>query len=249
MIASLRGRLVAGVLVLAAAGMLLVGAVTYASQRSFLLDRVDAQLNGATFALEHQLDGDNQPYGGPRRGGPPPGGGAPQDTFGELRDSSGNVLKSGFLGQDETGEKPDLPHDIPVGEPETVDTALGDYRVLAETAADGTVVVAAIPMSATNQTLERLLLVEGIVIIVVLGLVGGFALVVVRVGLLPLDRMGHTAAAIAGGDLSHRVETTDPRTEVGRLGLALNQMLDRLEDAFAAREASQGRLRRFITLE
>ena len=109
MIASLRGRLVAGVLVLAAAGMLLVGAVTYASQRSFLLDRVDAQLNGATFALEHQLDGDNQPYGGPRRGGPPPGGGAPQDTFGELRDSSGNVLKSGFLGQDETGEKPDLP--------------------------------------------------------------------------------------------------------------------------------------------
>ena len=71
MIASLRGRLVAGVLVLAAVGMLLVGAVTYASQRSFLLDRVDAQLNGATFALEHQLDGDEQPYGGPRRGGPP----------------------------------------------------------------------------------------------------------------------------------------------------------------------------------
>jgi two-component system OmpR family sensor kinase len=246
MIASLRGRLVAGVLVLAAAGMLLVGAVTYASQRSFLLDRVDAQLNGATLALEHQLDGDNQPYGGPRRGGPPPGGGAPQDTFGELRDSSGNVLKSGFLGQTETGEKPDLPHDMPLGEPETVDTALGEYRVLAEPTADGAVVVAAIPMSATNQTLERLLLVEGIVIIVVLGLVGGFALVVVRVGLLPLDRMGHTAAAIAGGDLSHRVETTDPRTEVGRLGLALNQMLDRLEDAFAAREASQGRLRRFI---
>ena len=83
-------------------------------------------------------------------------------------------------------------------------------------------------------------------IIGVLALVGGFALVVVRVGLLPLDRMGHTASAIAGGDLSHRVETTDPRTEVGRLGIALNRMLDRLEDAFAAREASQGRLRRFI---
>ena len=77
-------------------------------------------------------------------------------------------------------------------------------------------------------------------------LVGVFATVVVRVGLLPLDRMGHTAAAIAGGDLSHRVATTDPRTEVGRLGTALNRMLDRLEDAFAAREASQERLRRFI---
>src|SRR6185295_14024041 len=54
------------------------------------------------------------------------------------------------------------------------------------------------------------------------------------------------AAAIAGGDLSHRVETTDPRTEVGRLGTALNRMLDRLEEAFAAREATQERLRRFI---
>jgi two-component system OmpR family sensor kinase len=58
--------------------------------------------------------------------------------------------------------------------------------------------------------------------------------------------MGHTAAAIAGGDLSHRVETTDPRSEVGRLGISLNAMLDRLEDAFAEREASQERLRAFI---
>ena len=69
---------------------------------------------------------------------------------------------------------------------------------------------------------------------------------VVRVGLLPLDRMGHTAGAIAGGDLSHRVESTDPRTEVGRLGISLNAMLDRLERAFGEREASEDRLRRFI---
>ena len=67
-----------------------------------------------------------------------------------------------------------------------------------------------------------------------------------RVGLLPLDRMGHTAGAIAGGDLSHRVESTDPRTEVGRLGISLNAMLDRLERAFGEREASEDRLRRFI---
>jgi two-component system OmpR family sensor kinase len=69
---------------------------------------------------------------------------------------------------------------------------------------------------------------------------------VVRSALLPLDRMGHTAGAIAGGDLSYRVETTDRRTEVGRLGVALNAMLDRLEGAFAEREASEDRLRRFI---
>ena len=79
--------------------------------------------------------------------------------------------------------------------------------------------------------------------LLVLGLV---AWVVVRVGLLPLDRMGHTAGAIAGGDLSHRVESTDPRSEVGRLGIALNAMLDRLEQAFSQRQASEDRLRRFL---
>jgi two-component system OmpR family sensor kinase len=246
MIASLRGRLLAGVLALAAVGMLLVGGVTYASQRSYQLDRVDAQLEGASFGLARQFDDDDQFDGRARGGGPPPGGGAPSETFGQKRDSSGQVLEEGFLNPNETGEPPELPADIPAGDARTVETPSGDYRVQATAAPDGTVIVAAIPMASTDETLERLLLVEGVVIVVVLVLIGGFALVVVRVGLLPLDRMGHTAAAIAGGDLSHRVETTDQRTEVGRLGLALNRMLDRLEDAFAAREASQERLRRFI---
>jgi two-component system OmpR family sensor kinase len=245
MIASLRGRLVAGVVALAAAGMLLVGGITYASQRTFLLDRVDTQLQSAVPALEHEI---NEPDGNPFRskrggGGPRPGGGAPTDTYGELRTETGT--EGEFLGPDDSGEAPELPASLPLDEAQTVDTPQGDYRVLAKLYPSGTI-VAAIPLSDTNQTLEQLLLVEAIVIIGVLALVGGFALLIVRIGLLPLDRMGHTAAAIAGGDLSHRVETTDPRTEVGRLGTALNRMLDRLEDAFAAREASQERLRRFI---
>ena len=101
-------------------------------------------------------------------------------------------------------------------------------------------------MRDVDQTLHRLLAVEALVIAGVLLLLGAAAWAVVRVGLLPLDRMGHTAGAIAGGDLSHRVESTDPRTEVGRLGLALNAMLDRLERAFTARKQSEDRLRQFI---
>ena len=42
--------------------------------------------------------------------------------------------------------------------------------------------------------------------------------VTVRRGLRPLEEIGDTAGAIAGGDLSRRVDETDPRTEVGRLG-------------------------------
>ena len=110
----------------------------------------------------------------------------------------------------------------------------------------GGTLIAAVPMREADQQLERLLVVEGIVIAAVLLLLGGAGWVVVRIGLLPLDRMGHTAGRIAGGDLSHRVEATDPRTEVGRLGTALNGMLDRLEDAFSRRQASEDRLRAFI---
>jgi two-component system OmpR family sensor kinase len=247
MIASLRGRLVAGVLALAAAGMLLVGGITYATQRSFQLSRVDAQLSAATQPLVSKLgyegyDHDDGPPHGPHEGGPPRGGGAPVDTYGEIRDSSGNVLRQGYLVPEDGQEEPDLPADIPTGRAKTI----GDYRVLATQLGNGLVAVTAVSLADTEQTLHKLLLDEALVIGGVLLLLGLSAWAIVRVGLLPLDRMGHTAAAIAGGDLSHRVETTDPRTEVGRLGIALNRMLDRLEAAFAAREASQERLRRFI---
>jgi two-component system OmpR family sensor kinase len=106
--------------------------------------------------------------------------------------------------------------------------------------------VVAVPLREADQTLDRLLVVEALVVGGVLVLLGGAAWFVVRVGLLPLNRMATTAGAIAGGDLSHRVQDTDERTEVGRLGRALNAMLDRLEQAFAQREASEERLRRFL---
>ncbi|MGZ4200909.1 MAG: sensor histidine kinase, partial [Thermoleophilaceae bacterium] len=69
---------------------------------------------------------------------------------------------------------------------------------------------------------------------------------VVRLGLRPLDRMGAVAGAIAAGDLSRRVTPANERTEVGRLGLALNGMLAQIEKAFAERKQSEDRLRRFL---
>src|SRR5207244_4201033 len=68
----------------------------------------------------------------------------------------------------------------------------------------------------------------------------------VRLGLRPLNRIEATAGQIAAGDLSRRVSPATQRTEVGRLGLALNAMLERLEQAFAQREASEEHLRRFL---
>jgi two-component system, OmpR family, sensor kinase len=259
--ASLRARLLAAVLVLAAAGLLIVGAVTYAEQRSFLLDRIDTAVRAAPPAVAGAVGGQGfGPAAGDRdpdrdrRGGPPggPAGRLPVGTYGERRDASGRTVGSPVVfsyGQDITAD-PKLPRDIPTGRLFTVGGENGDdnrYRVIAERNpfGSGTTVVA-VPMTDVDQNLRRLLVVEALVIGGVLVLLGVAAWVVVRVGLLPHDRMGHTAGAIAGGDLSHRVESTDPRTEVGRLGIALNAMLDRLESAFSARQASEDRLRQFI---
>ncbi len=81
----------------------------------------------------------------------------------------------------------------------------------------------------------------------VLAALGIGAWFLVRLGLRPLDRIGETAGAIAAGDLGRRVSPADQRTEVGRLGLALNAMLGRLEQAFAERQASEQRLRQFLS--
>jgi len=256
---SLRARLVAGLLALAAVGLLVLGGITYAEQRSFLIDRVDQQLHAAIRPVSAALDfrmGPTQPRpparvepGAPGYDGGGPGFGLPEGTYGEHRDVRGTVesttVQEGYGEPEEVSERPTLPAGLPLGKPTTV--AGGDYRALAlpDPRGDGVNVVA-IPLAETARTLDRLLLVEALVIAAVLLVLGLAARVVVRVGLLPLERMGHTAGAIAGGDLSHRVEPADARTEVGRLGLALNAMLDRLERAFAGQQASEDRLRQFL---
>jgi two-component system OmpR family sensor kinase len=58
--------------------------------------------------------------------------------------------------------------------------------------------------------------------------------------------MAGQADKITAGDLTERVSPADTRTEVGRLGAALNGMLARIEDFIAEREAGQEATRRFF---
>jgi two-component system OmpR family sensor kinase len=152
---------------------------------------------------------------------------------------------------DEALPAPKLPRSIPADKPITVGSEGGSglrYRVLAEATHNraGTTTVVALPLREEDATLDRLIRVEALVIGGVLLLLGALAWWVVRLGLRPLDRMGETADAIAGGDLSRRVSPATERTEVGRLGLALNAMLGQIEKAFAERRASENRLRQFL---
>jgi two-component system OmpR family sensor kinase len=251
---SLRARLIAVLVVVAAAGLLVLAGVTYAELRSFQYARVDQQASAAVPVMQHRLSGERGPGEPPRGGGPPPGDvNLPPGTYGELRDVTGAVIAGPeFIGYGETPPAPpDLPAHLPLDHPVTVGAARGDdvsYRVLAESLRGGSgTIVVAVPLSDADATLGRLLVVEAFVIAGVLLLLGAVGTWLVRLGLRPLDRMATTAGIIAGGDLSHRVSPATPRTEVGRLGLALNAMLTRLEDAFAKRQQSEDRLRRFLS--
>ncbi len=117
------------------------------------------------------------------------------------------------------------------------------FRVLASTLPDGNVLVLAQPLGDVGSTLHRLLLIELAVTggAVVIALAGGLWLV--HLGLHPLRDMERVAESIAAGNLRERVPGEDEGTEVGRLARTLNLMLGRIESAFAARVASEGRLR------
>src|SRR5258708_14961088 len=264
---SLRARVLASVLVLAAAGMVALGAVTYAEQSSFLQSRADQQARAAVNAMSFLLDkagfvpsedGEQPPEppngDGGGRGGRPGAGGQPSlppGTFGQRRDASGtpigHPLQIKYSTSESAPAEPRLPAQLKSGSYTTVGSVGSSglhYRVYAQKDPEDTgVTLVAVPLNDVEQTLHRLLLVEALVIGGVLLALGLSAYFVVRLGLRPLSRIEVTAGQIAAGDLSRRASPATSKTEVGRLGLALNAMPARLEQAFAARPASEERLR------
>jgi two-component system OmpR family sensor kinase len=239
---SLRARLVLGVIAIAAVGLAAADAATYTLLKSNLVQRVD-----------NSLAGDEMAFHGPHVRVPP-------GLFAQTRSLDGATVydtEAVSFGS-EDAPAPKLPATIKVAPPDEDEhesartfTVAGEdggrYRVRAsiEQGANGMVILAT-SLHEVETTLNRLLVVELLVTAAVLAAAAALALWVVRLGLRPLDAIESTAAAIAAGDLSQRVERAEERTEVGRLGLALNAMLGQIESAFRAREASERKLRRFV---
>jgi two-component system OmpR family sensor kinase len=266
---SLRARLLLGMVVLVAAGLAVAAVTTYEEQRSFLLNRVDQQVQSGLVpvAFELRLPGVRPARSpGARRfpfsgllGRRPPGIGPaslPPGTYGELIGPGGKVLRSRtFTYGEPAPAPPKLPARPPLSRPGkplklfTVHASRGPdvrYRAAAFAVPGGDRVVIAVSLRETDDTLHRLVVVQGLVgggVILALVLLGW---VVIRIGLRPLERIGRVASEIAGGDMSRRVTPADPRTEVGRLGRSLNEMLGQIEQAFRARHQSEDQLRRFL---
>jgi two-component system OmpR family sensor kinase len=256
---SLRLRLLLALAPLFILGLAAADVGTYAALQSSLVQGVDNQLVAINLGVMNVLQN-------PNRQGPPGAGGFGQEyefpagTYGEILNASGTVLAGGSLFGpyvDSTTSHPIFPSGIngDTGQKLTIPGTgtFQSYRAYVTPLTDGQapdMLVVAIPLDgvgSVNSTLRTLLLFEiaisgGITIIVLVA-----TWLLVRRGMRPLERMGATARSIAASGLGSRVTPSNERTEVGRLGLALNTMLGQIERAFAERDVTEQRLRHFVS--
>ncbi|GAB3989010.1 hypothetical protein GCM10029978_112900 [Actinoallomurus acanthiterrae] len=169
----------------------------------------------------------------------------------EVRSQNGTLLDRQFAAKMRMGSRPDFSPGRPAApnEPVPASTGQGDYRALTATMDEGdtpVLVTLAIPTAPVDGVLRELTVIELVlgVIIVVIG--AGLALVMARVTARPLARIAATADAISGGDLTRRVPDKNPRTEVGRVGLALNAMLGQIQRYVDRLVESEQRMRRLL---
>jgi two-component system OmpR family sensor kinase len=264
----LRTRLLLALIAVVVAGLVISDVVTYTLLQTYLQNRIDPQLAFVSSFVETSKGlgpkvpkGFTPPPGSslvPKVNVPPGSNGiVPDGTLGALitfaGQTKGRVISFSF--SDKKLNPPRLPHPLPaLGSGGTVvfDAKSGgadptSYRVLIRSVTGHhEYAMAAIPLTEVSVTLDDLRLIMLLVSAGVLTGLGGVSWWILRRGFRPLEDIATTAGEIAQGDLGRRIAQTDSRTEVGRLGFALNAMLVEIESAMAHRARAEARLRRFL---
>jgi len=257
---SLRARLIAVLVLLLAVVGTAVGVVTELAIQRTLVDQVDDQLAAAA---ARSAGASKRPSSGCGHDGRdsllPPGQAA--GTLGACVDD-GRVVEAVVL--DEAGSRQPVPSSydstltrLPAtGDPSTQSLGeLGDYRLVANATSGGEVIVTGLPMAEIQSTLLGQAAVTAAVVVLASLAAALAGAVIIRRALRPLHRVAATADQVAQlpldrGEVALAVRVpaadTDPRTEVGRVGAALNTMLGHVGSALAVRHASEMRVRQFV---
>ena len=260
-------KLLVRVVALVSATAVLLGLLTTLATRQLLLDQLDRQLDAA-LARQQQFRSGDGGYGEPDRGPPPGGVRVPGQQIGTLvaEFESGELPRVGVL--QNTGATIRVSNEewntlirqlnsVPVGGDKVslnLAAGLGHYRLMSESRDYGTVVIG-LPLKDVDEFLIELIGWE--IAIALLALLGALlaARAVVARSLRPLNRLAATAQQVSQlpldrGEVALAVrvppEDADPTSEVGRVGQALNHMLNNVEEALAARQASETKVRQFV---
>jgi two-component system OmpR family sensor kinase len=253
---TIRARLAIATALLIAITVALLSVFIVRTTRATLTDQLDASLKVSSQKIASQP---NKPQrgGGESTGNNSPGWG--ENSYAVIRyDSSGNQISaqpSGYM--DEPDPLPVVPavmsdegqRLLQTKEIVTVSSEDGSmkYRLEICPAKDGHEILAvAMPLDDVNAAVGRILnltLGGGAIAIVI---AAGTSWWLIRNRLKPVDQMIDTAAAIGAGNLSLRAPDANPRTELGKLSTALNNMLAQIEQSVDGRIESEQRLRRFV---
>ncbi|MET4541314.1 two-component system OmpR family sensor kinase [Arthrobacter bambusae] len=246
--ASLRSQLVAIIMGLLLLALAATGSGTLTLVKSYLQGQVDDKLKAAVALAQDQQSFDKLTQPNPT---------APNDSA-VPTDYSLTLYVPGLDPYPFGGSQTDRPAISNITSTEAKQrgntpfqvrgTAGTNWRVVAVgVVANGQngVVIIGLPLTPVDKVMEHAVLVVVGVGLLTLVLAFFIATWTVARSFRPLAKVEKTAAAIAAGDLSRRVDIDNPHTEVGRLGGSLNAMLAHIEASFAARAASEGRMRRF----
>ena len=255
---SLWTRIVALISLLLVLGVVVTGSLSLFLLNRTLIQSVDNNLQSSISEMlslaQHELAGDDDAITSSTY--------IPVEYAVEVRDEQGRPIEQEVFHYG-TGKVsvqfPDLTDEQILqrgGRPFTVlDSAENRWRVIAmvNSGPDKGSVYVALPLTSVDRTMHEMALIIVLVgtLVVLVGMgAGGY---VTHRALEPLRDVEATASQIAGGDLSQRVPVTDTSLEVHDLALSLNEMLVRIEQAFAAQSASEerataseARMRRFV---
>ena len=269
---SLRARLLAGQIILLAVVSILIGTVTTLALQRFLMHQLDGQLKDAghrSVAMSGGLPPPGFPIDGQRRHAPVEGPGPdfldapgqPPGTVGAIvvdgvATDAGVLTKSGSRASLSTAAQQQLDELPSDSRPHTRELdGLGGYRLVATRTQKGDVIVTGLSLSNVDDTLFRIITIFVVVALLALLAAITAGILIIRRALQPLTRVAATAGRVADLQLDRgevelpvRVAAADtnPRTEVGQLGIALNRMLDHIAGALSARQASETRVRQFV---
>ena len=131
---------------------------------------------------------------------------------------------------------------------------LGTYRIEG-VSFGGTTIIVGLSRAGITETLTRMLITIGLLTAGGLLLLAVATAWTIRRGLAPLRAVADTAARVSvlqldQGEVSIAervpVRQSDPRTEVGRVGAALNTLLDHVDESLTARQRNEERMRAFV---
>ncbi|PKI90525.1 two-component sensor histidine kinase [Actinomycetales bacterium SN12] len=137
----------------------------------------------------------------------------------------------------------------------TVSLHAGSFRVTADRTDNDVVVITGLPRAELQHTMTSLFTVIALATLGGLILLALTTALTISMGLRPLRAVAATASRVAGQPLDRgEVSITervpdyeaDPRTEVGRVGVALNTLLDHVDSSLSARQRNEERMRRFV---